>query len=186
MRYLHDGSRILDMCTGSGCIGLMTLLACKACGATDITVVDMAQKRLDFAMELGATRVINAKEQDVRKVVEELTNGAGIEKVFETAGSPITIAQTPFLVKTGGTITLVGMSANPEITFNFGQIMAKEARIESVFRYRNLYKKAIAAAADGLNIGRIATHEFDFADIQEAYEASVRDKENIVKAVIKL
>ena len=177
-----------DQCIilGSGCIGLMTLLACKACGATDITVVDMAQKRLDFAMELGATRVINAKEQDVLKVVEELTNGAGIEKVFETAGSPITIAQTPFLVKTGGTITLVGMSANPEITFNFGQIMAKEARIESVFRYRNLYKKAIAAAADGLNIGRIATHEFDFADIQEAYEASVRDKENIVKAVIKL
>ena len=36
-----------DQCIilGSGCIGLMTLLACKACGATDITVVDMAQKR---------------------------------------------------------------------------------------------------------------------------------------------
>ncbi|MBQ2412026.1 MAG: zinc-binding dehydrogenase, partial [Anaerotignum sp.] len=119
-------------------------------------------------------------------VVEELTNGAGIEKVFETAGSPITIAQTPFLVKTGGTITLVGMSANPEITFNFGQIMAKEARIESVFRYRNLYKKAIAAAANGLDIGRIATHEFEFEKIQEAYEAAVKDKENIVKAVIKL
>ena len=54
-----------DQCIilGSGCIGLMTLLACKACGATDITVVDMAQKRLDYAMKLGATRVINAKER---------------------------------------------------------------------------------------------------------------------------
>ena len=58
-----------DQCIilGSGCIGLMTLLACKACGATDITVVDMAQKRLDYAMKLGATRVINAKEKDVLK-----------------------------------------------------------------------------------------------------------------------
>ena len=177
-----------DQCIilGSGCIGLMTLLACKACGATDITVVDMAQKRLDFAMELGATRVINAKEKDVLKEVEALTNGAGIEKVFETAGSPVTIAQTPYLVKNGGTITLVGLSANPEITFNFGQIMAKEAKIESVFRYRNLYKKAIAAAANGLNIGKIATHEFDFENIQEAYETAINDKENVVKAVIKL
>ena len=177
-----------DQCIilGAGCIGLMTLLACKACGATDITVVDMAQKRLDFAMDLGATRVVNAKEQDVLKYVEELTGGAGIEKVFETAGSPVTIAQTPYLVKNGGTITLVGLSANPEITFNFGQIMAKEARIESVFRYRNLYKKAIAAAANGLHIDKIATHEFAFEDIQAAYEASVTDKENIVKAVIKL
>jgi L-iditol 2-dehydrogenase len=137
-------------------------------------------------MELGATRIVNAKDTDVLKFVEELTGGAGIEKVFETAGSPVTIAQTPYLVKNGGTITLVGLSANPEITFNFGQIMAKEARIESVFRYRNLYKKAIAAAANGLDIGRIATHEFDFANIQEAYEAAIKDKENIVKAVIKL
>lgn len=171
---------------GSGCIGLMTMLACKACGATDITVVDMAQKRLDYAMKLGATRVINAKDKDVLKEVAAFTNGAGIPKVFETAGSPVTIAQTPYLVKTGGTIVLVGMSANPEITFNFGQIMAKEARIESVFRYRNLYAKAIAAVANGLDIATVATHEFAFDDIQAAFEAAINDKENVVKAVIKL
>ena len=177
-----------DQCIilGSGCIGLMTLLACKACGATDITVVDMVQKRLDYAMKLGATRVINAKEKDVLKEVEAFTNGVGIEKVFETAGSPVTIAQTPYLVKKGGTITLVGMAADPEVKFNFGQIMAKEARIESVFRYRNLYAKAISAVANGIDIGMVATHEFDFEHIQEAYEAAINDKENVVKAVIKL
>ncbi len=171
---------------GAGCIGLMTLLACKACGATDITVVDVAQKRLDHAMMLGATRVINAKEKDVLKEIETLTAGAGIEKVFETAGSPITIAQTPYLVKKGGTIVLVGMSANPEITYNFGQIMAKEARIESVFRYRNLYAKAIAAVSNGIDIGTVATHEYAFENIQEAFEAAINDKENVVKAVIKM
>ena len=171
---------------GAGCIGLMTLLACKACGATDITVVDMAQKRLDYAMKLGATRVFNAKDTDVLKEIEALTGGVGIEKVFETAGSPVTIAQTPYLVKKGGTIVLVGMSANPEITYNFGQIMAKEAKIESVFRYRNLYKKAIAAVSNGIDIGMVATHEFAFEDIQAAFEAAINDKENVVKAVIKM
>ena len=69
--------------------------------------------------------------------------------VFETAGSPVTIAQTPFIVRRGGTITLVGISAKEEINYNFAQIMDKEATINSVFRYRNIYPKAIAAVSSG-------------------------------------
>jgi hypothetical protein len=69
--------------------------------------------------------------------------------VFETAGSPVTIAQTPFIVRRGGTITLVGISAKEEINYNFAQIMDKEATIKSVFRYRNIYPKAIAAVSSG-------------------------------------
>lgn len=172
---------------GAGCIGLVTLLACKAYGATDITVVDVIPKRLEFAKKLGATRVINGKEQDVVAEIEKLTNGMGVEKVMETAGSPITIAQTPYLVKNGGTIVLVGISAQPEISFNFGKIMAKEAKIESVFRYRNVYPKAIAAMEKGIiDVSGIVTHEFDFDDIQEAFECAINDKDNVVKAVIKI
>lgn len=37
-----------------------------------------------------------------------------------------------------------------------------------------------------LTSGMVATHEFDFEHIQEAYEAAINDKENVVKAVIKL
>lgn len=172
---------------GAGCIGLCTLLACKAYGATDITVVDVVQKRLDYAKKLGATRIVNGKEVDAVQFVNELTNGAGIAKVFETAGSPVTIAQTPHMVKSGGTIVLVGLSADPEVKFNFGQIMAKEAKIESVFRYRNIYPKAIAAISNGLfDVSSIVTHEFDFDNIQEAFECAINDKENVVKAVIKI
>lgn len=69
--------------------------------------------------------------------------------VFETAGSSVTIAQTPFIVRRGGTITLVGISAKEEINYNFAQIMDKEATIKSVFRYRNIYPKAIAAVSSG-------------------------------------
>ena len=77
-------------------------------------------------MKLGATRVINAKEKDVLKEVEAFTNGVGIEKVFETAGSPVTIAQTPYLVKKGGTITLVGMAADPEVKFNLVRLWQRK------------------------------------------------------------
>lgn len=172
---------------GAGCIGLMTLLACKANGASDVTVVDVVPKRLSYAKKLGATRVFNAAECDVVTEVEALTQGVGIEKVFETAGSSVTIAQTAHMVKSGGTIILVGLSAQPELTYNFGKIMAKEARIESVFRYRNLYPRAISAIAEGLvDVDGVVTHEFPFEDIQKAFDAAVNDKENVVKAIIKM
>ena len=172
---------------GAGCIGLVTLLACKAHGATDITVVDVIPKRLDYALKLGATRVINGREADAVGEGDKLTDGAGVDKVFETAGSPITIQQTPYMVKNGGTIVLVGISAQEKIEYNFAKIMAKEARIESVFRYRNIYPQAIAAIADGIiDVSGIVTHEFDFEDIQEAFDCAINNKDDVVKAVIKI
>ena len=172
---------------GSGCIGLVTLLACKAHGAGKIIVADLVEARLQKAIELGAAEVINSGKEDALKKIEELTNGRGADVVFETAGSPVTIAQTPFIVRRGGTITLVGISAKEEITYNFAQIMDKEATIKSVFRYRNIYLKAIAAVSSGaINVKGIVTHEFDLEHIQDAYDEAVNNKTDLVKAVIKV
>ena len=109
------------------------------------------------------------------------------DQVFETAGSPVTIKQTPFLAKRGGTVTLVGISTQPEIEYNFAQIMDKELTLKSVFRYRNIYPRAIAAVASGaIDVKGIVTHEFDFDHIKEGYDEAVNNKTDLVKAVIKI
>ncbi len=172
---------------GGGCIGLVTMLACKAHGASTLIVADLVDARLEKAKELGATYVINSGKEDVFEAVKRYTDGKGAEKVFETAGSPVTIAQTPFMVKRGGTITLVGIAAQEEITYNFAQIMDKEATIKSVFRYRNIYPQAIAAVASGkIDVEKIATHEFDLEHIQEAFEEAINNKTDLVKCIIKI
>ena len=172
---------------GGGCIGLVTLLSCKAHGAGQIILADLVDARLKKAKELGAAHVINSREKDIKVEVARLTGGRGADKVFETAGSPVTIAQAPHLVCKGGTIVLVGISAQEEITFNFAQIMDKEATIKSVFRYRNIYPKAIAAVASGaIDVSGIVTHEFDLDHIQEAFDEAVNNKTDLVKAVIKI
>ena len=172
---------------GSGCIGLVTLLACKAYGATDITVVDIMPKRLEYAMKLGATRVINAKEEDAVAKIDEITGGKGVDVVIETAGSRITIQQTAYLVKRGGTVVLVGMAPEDIIDYNFAKIMGKEATITSVFRYRNIYPKAINAIAKGIiDVSGIVTHEFDFTDTATAFDFVINNKNDVVKAVIKI
>lgn len=172
---------------GAGCIGLVTLLACKARGAGTIIISDLVDARLEKAKELGATYVLNGGEVDVLAEIAKITGGKGANKVFETAGSPFTIAQTPHIVSKGGTITLVGLAAVEEINFNFAQIMDKEAEIKSVFRYRNIYPKAIAAVASGaIDVSGIVTHEYDLEHIQDAFQEAVNNKTDLVKAVIKV
>lgn len=172
---------------GAGCIGLTALLASKAFGALDITVVDVIPKRLEKALELGATRVINAAAEDVQERVNELTGGAGVDIVMETAGAVRTTQQTPYLVKRGGTVVLVGMPPQDIIEYNFAKLLGKEAEIKTVFRYRNIYPQAIKAIAEGvIDVSGIVTHEYAFEDIAEAFDVNINRKNDVVKVIIKM
>lgn len=172
---------------GSGSIGLVTLLACKAHGATDITVIDIIPKRLEYAKKMGATRVINALETDVTAEIDKITGNKGVDVVIETAGSDKTISQTPYMVKNGGCVVLVGMAPKDIIEYNFAKIMAKEAQIKSIFRYRNIYPQAINAIDKGIiNISDIISNEFDFEDVAKAFDFVINNKQDVVKAVIKI
>ncbi len=172
---------------GSGCIGLVSLLASKARGASKVIVVDIIEKRLEFAKKLGADYVINAKAENVIEKVAELTGGKGAHVVIETAGSPITIGQTADVVKTGGTVVLVGMSVKAESSYDFMKLMGKEGTIKTIFRYRNLYPVAINAISSGtIDVKSIVTHEFEFDEIKHAFDYVSENAVDVVKAVVKI
>ncbi len=173
--------------TGSGCIGLVSMMALKALGVTDVYVVDIMQKRLDKALELGATGVINGKEKDAVKEIEELTNGRGCDLVIETAGSEICANQGLEMLVKDGTLVQVGYSASGTMNLNTSMICDKELTIRSVFRYRHIYPLAIKAVAEGkVDLKGIVTDIFDLDDVQNAMDSSVNNKADIVKAVIKI
>jgi L-iditol 2-dehydrogenase len=172
---------------GSGCIGLVSLLASKAMGASKVIVVDVLENRLKTALKLGATHVINPKEADVVKTVAEITEGKGAHVVIDTAAAEVTIKQSADVLKIGGTIVLVGMTAKDEAPFNFMRLMGKEGTLKTIFRYRNLYPVAINAIASGsINVKEIVSHEFDFEDTKNAFDFVVNNAQDVVKAVIKI
>ncbi|WP_059172314.1 NAD(P)-dependent alcohol dehydrogenase [Bacillus sp. FJAT-27445] len=172
---------------GSGCIGLVSLLASKARGASKIIVIDVLDNRLETALKLGATHVVNPKQSDVVQTIMEITDGKGAEVVIETAGAVVTVKQTVDLLKIGGTIVLVGMTPVDEIEFNFMKLMGKEGVIKPIFRYRNLYPVAINAIASGaINVKDIVSHEFDFNDTKEAFDFVVKNAKDLVKGVINI
>ncbi len=171
---------------GAGCIGLVTMLALKARGVTNIVVVDIMQKRLEKALELGAEAVINSAEEDVSVRSRELTAGEGFDLAIETAGMEITASQCIQVVRKGSAIVLVGYGKSGMMNLPMSLALDKEVTFKTVFRYRHLYPTAIEAVASGkVNLTGIVTHQFDFEHVQEAMDHCVKDKSNIVKAVIK-
>ncbi len=167
---------------GTGCIGLTTLLVLKAVGITNITVVDIMQKRLDKALELGAKKVIRGDKEDAVKI---LTQQGGCDLVFEAAGSPITALQASQVVAPNGVVIIVGMAADPILKVDLGTMAGKEARLETIYRYRNLYPTAIASVASGvIPIGKIVSHVFSFESIAEALEFNIERPDEVIKGVI--
>ena len=172
---------------GAGCIGLVSMMALKAEGVSKVYVVDVMQKRLDKALELGADGVINGREQDAVEAVMALTGGKGCDLVIETAGTEFTTRQCVHMTKKGATVVLVGYTKTGEVTMPLSLALDKELEFKTVFRYRHIYPMAIDAVASGkVNLKGIITDIFDFDDIQNAMDKSIADKANIVKAVVKI
>ncbi len=173
--------------TGAGCIGLVSMMALKAMGVTKVIQVDVMDKRLDKALELGADAVVNGMKEDTVKRVLELTDGKGCDLVIETAGTEITTRQAVSMTKKGATIVLVGYSKTGEIKMPVSLALDKELTFKTVFRYRHIYPMAIDAVASGkVNLKGIVTNVYGLDDIQRAMDESVHNKADIVKAVVKI
>lgn len=171
---------------GAGCIGLVTMMACKAMGASRVIMSDLYPKRLANALRLGADVVINAAEEDAIQRVMELTGGEGADVVFEVASNPVTAAQTVDMVRRCGIVVMVG-NINEKTPYRFMDLMYREGQIRTIYRYCNNFNTALQAVASGrIDIKGIISHEFDFSNVQDAFDESMNNRQNVIKAVIKL
>ena len=181
----HLGQKAVVM--GAGCIGLVSMMALKARGVSEVYVVDIMEKRLEKALELGADGVINGAKEDVLERALQLTGGKGMDLAVETAGTEITTRQAIQIAKKGSNIVLVGYSKTGEMTLPMSLVLDKELTFKTVFRYRHIYPMAIDAVASGkVNLKGIVTDIFSLDEAQKAMDYSVNNKADIVKAVIKI
>lgn len=172
---------------GAGCIGLVTMMALKAMGVSKVYVIDIMEKRLQKALELGADGIINGAQADVVEEVRKLTDGKGCDLAVETAGTQVTTVQAIHMTRKGATIVLVGYSKSGEMTLPMSLALDKELTFKTVFRYRHIYPMAIEAVAAGkVDLKGIVTDIFELDEAQKAMDYSVNNKVDIVKAVIRI
>jgi (R,R)-butanediol dehydrogenase/meso-butanediol dehydrogenase/diacetyl reductase len=98
---------------GVGGIGAFVLAAAKLRGARPLVAVDISERRLATARDLGADHTFHADEPHLRERLRELTGGSGPDVVVEASGAPPAPALAATLVRAGGRIGLMGMQSAP-------------------------------------------------------------------------
>jgi 2-desacetyl-2-hydroxyethyl bacteriochlorophyllide A dehydrogenase len=168
---------------GAGPIGLMALQSVKAYGSQKVIVSDIIEERLRLAENLGASRVVDSREENLFDVVMEETDGNYVDKVLEAVGIPETIQQSVEIVRTAGRIGLVGISEEP-VTFNFLRLVRKEIDIVTSDASCMSYEKEPLLMAKGiLRVKDLISHIYDFEDIFEAFERAKKKRD--IKILIR-
>jgi aryl-alcohol dehydrogenase len=108
---------------GAGSVGLSAVMAAKLVGCAVIVAVDINPTRLQLAMELGATHVIDGAKADAVAEIRALT-GDGAQYSLETTANPKVFRQAADALRITGVCGLVGASPmGTEVTFDMNGIM---------------------------------------------------------------
>lgn len=97
---------------GCGGVGVNSIQASVASGATQVIAVDILDEKLGLAREFGATHIINSQQQDVVENVMALTDQRGVDFAFITVGAKSAAEQALALLARAGTAIVVGMPAS--------------------------------------------------------------------------
>lgn len=101
------GKRVLV--SGCGPIGLMTIGACKAHGASQVIACDLIEEKLEIAKAMGADITVNSREVDLPAFVRSQTDGVGADAVIDITGNPHAIRAGLKAVRKGGIFVSVGL-----------------------------------------------------------------------------
>lgn len=94
---------------GCGGVGDAAIAGAALVGARRIIAVDTDNTKLDWARKFGATHTVNAREFDVVKTIQDLTDGFGANVVIDAVGRPETWKQAFYARDLAGTVVLVGV-----------------------------------------------------------------------------
>ncbi|TPL77361.1 NAD(P)-dependent alcohol dehydrogenase [Mesorhizobium sp. B2-3-15] len=171
---------------GCGPIGIMIALAALAGGCSKVLISDFSAPKLTIAAQYAGIVPVNIGEQSLVDAVAAATDNWGADIVFEASGSPKAFADLFDVVRPGGAVVLVGLPVEP-VALNVPAAISKEVRIETVFRYANIFDRALQLIASGkVDLKPLITGTYDFADSIKAFERAAEGNPQDVKLQILL
>jgi L-iditol 2-dehydrogenase len=157
--------------TGCGPIGFTVMEAARAAGATRILVSDVVERKRSVARERGADAAFDPASVDLADAVEAHTGGRGADVVIEASGARPAIEATTAVARRGGTVVLVGLAEDGEVSIDTHDVVDNELDVHGSFRFRNAYPTAVELLADGaVDLEGIIDFESPLADLDRAFE----------------
>lgn len=170
---------------GAGPIGLLTMAAAVAAGATDVIVTDVVPAKLEAASDRGADLTVDVSETDLETAVAEYTDGVGADVVVEASGAAPSIRSTVDAVRRGGTVVLVGLADEATVPLDVLEIVDNELDVRGSFRYKNTYDAAIGLLEDDVvDVTGIVDFESSLEELDDAFRRAMRP--DVTKGLISV
>lgn len=168
---------------GAGAVGLAAVMGAVVAGATTIIAIDLHQHRLDLALELGATHVIDGGADDVVAQIHGLTGG-GAHHAVDTTGVPAVMTNALACMRLGGVAGFVGIQVG-DLVLDGLALVGKTAIgiLEGNADPHTFIPRMIELWQAGRFPFDRLIEEFPLADINEAEQASLSGR--VIKPVLR-
>jgi threonine 3-dehydrogenase len=163
--------------TGFGPIGAMAAAIAEHSGASLVVVTDVSDDALEAARRWAASRafgnlhafnVRTTEGRDVKRAVEAITNGSGVDVVLEMSGSPAAINFGLDIVRMGGVLSLLGLPAGHSVTIEdyTRNVIFKGVTLQGIIgrRMYGTWQRMLALLRSGLDVEWVVQATFDSLD----------------------
>ncbi len=131
---------------GSSGIGTMAIQLAREVGAT-VAVTAGSPDKLEVCRSLGATILVNYREEDFVSVVRDATDGHGADVVLDNMGAKY-LPRNVDVLATNGRLVVIGLQGGVKGELNLGSLLSKRgAVIATSLRARPLGEKEAIVAA---------------------------------------
>ena len=181
---IQIGERVLIF--GPGPIGLLLAQVVKAKGAyTILAGVSKDKERMELAKTLGIDRTIDIQEENIEEIIKELTNGYGVDKVFDCSGSIHATNSGLNLLKKKGTLVQVGIFAKSLNELDEEKIIQKElVYVGSRSQKPTSWDLALYLLDTGkVDAKKLVSKIYNLKDWKEAFDKVMSGEE--IKVVLK-
>lgn len=158
--------------TGAGPIGVMATAIARHVGARHIVVTDINDYRLQIADKMGATRVINVKDNKLAPVIPDLGMKEGFDVGMEMSGNPAAFRQMLKLMHHGGNIAMLGIPPK-DFAIDWSEIIFKSLNLRGIYGREmfDTWYKMVAMLQSGLDLSPVITHRFAIDEFQKGFDA---------------
>jgi len=174
------------MVLGAGPIGLGVIALLKNAGAGLIIATEIRENRTELAKKFGADYVLNPqKVSNLRAEVLKLTNGLGVNQVFECSGAPQALQTATQFLKPRGQIVLYGLIMH-EVPINPMDYIVGEYQLQGGLWVSDEFPMVIEYLKRGvLPAKEMITSKIKLSDIiEQGFEKLIDPNSNEIKILV--
>jgi D-xylulose reductase len=177
---------------GSGTVGLLCGSVAKAFGARRVILVDILEKKLEFARsfldcETFLTDIKSTSELNTAHILETFGVSEGVDAVIDASGAEMSVQTGIFILKRGGSYVQTGIG-KAKIEVPILALSEKELRVRGCFRYGpGDYSLALELITQGrVNPKALLSSVTPFEDAISAWEKTERGEgiKNLIEGVL--